>query len=56
MSMHICPECSFTYDSDVGDEFEGYPANTAFDDLPEDFACPDCGVRFKIDFKLVSSN
>ncbi len=56
MSKHICPECSYTYDSDLGDKFEGYQANTAFDNLPEDFVCPDCGVRSKIDFKVIPSN
>ena len=49
----VCPECGYTYDETVGDAHEGYPAGTLFSDLPDDFACPDCSVQFKEDFKTV---
>ncbi len=45
-----CPECGYVYDEDNGDRREGYPPGTQFDDLPEDFVCPDCSVRYKEDF------
>ncbi len=50
MSTYKCPECGYTYDEEAGDEHEGYAPGTLFDSLPEDFACPDCSVRFKEDF------
>ena len=51
MAEYQCPECGYTFDEDVGDAHEGYPAGQSFDTLPNDFACPDCSVRFKEDFK-----
>ena len=53
MNVYRCPECGYTYDETKGDEHEGYPPGTSFHELPEDFACPDCSVRFKEDFELV---
>jgi rubredoxin len=50
MSQHQCPECGFVYDDALGDSFSGYPAGTAFADLPADYNCPDCCVRDKPDF------
>ncbi|MDE0742605.1 MAG: rubredoxin [Woeseiaceae bacterium] len=55
MLKHQCPECSYIYDAKIGDQFEGYPPGRLFSDLPDDFTCPDCAVRFKIDFIEVSS-
>ncbi len=52
MAQYICPGCSYTYDENTGDEHQGYPAGTAFDGLPDDFACPQCFVREKEDFEL----
>jgi rubredoxin len=49
-SQHQCPECGFIYDERHGDPFSGYPAGTAFSDLPEDYNCPHCCVRDKSDF------
>lgn len=42
------------FDENVGDEFEGYPAGTLFESLPDDFVCPSCSVRAKADFEKVS--
>jgi len=53
MTTWRCPECGYSYDEDAGDEYEGFSPGTAFADLPEDFACPDCSVRFKVDFEPV---
>ncbi|MDB2543989.1 rubredoxin [Woeseiaceae bacterium] len=55
MTKHQCPECAYTYDASIGDEYEGYLPGTLFKDLPDDFFCPDCSVRFKIDFIEVDS-
>lgn len=50
MSRLKCPECDYVYDEENGDQHEGYPPGTLFDDLPDDFVCPDCSVRYKEDF------
>jgi rubredoxin len=51
MSKYQCPECGYTFDEEVGDPHEGYAPGTTFEQLPDDFACPDCSVRFKEDFQ-----
>ena len=41
---YICTVCGWEYDPEVGDEDNGIDAGTAWEDLPEDFTCPLCGV------------
>jgi alkane 1-monooxygenase len=45
-----CPGCGFVYEVAAGCEHEGFAAGTAWSDVPDDWCCPDCGVREKIDF------
>jgi len=45
-----CPGCGFTYEVAAGCEHEGFAAGTAWSDIPDDWTCPDCGVREKVDF------
>ncbi len=45
-----CPGCGYIYEVDAGDEHEGFAAGTAWSDIPDDWCCPDCGVREKVDF------
>ena len=42
--------CGYTYDESLGDDHEGYPPGMSFADLPDDFVCPACAVRYKEDF------
>ena len=49
-----CPNCSYVYEVEAGDEHEGFPAGTAWADIPGDWCCPDCGVRDKVDFVPVA--
>jgi rubredoxin len=42
---YICPVCDYIYDPAVGDPDSGIAPGTAFEDIPEDWVCPDCGVR-----------
>ena len=44
MKKYVCNICSYVYDPEVGDPAAGIPAGTAFEDLPADWVCPDCGV------------
>ncbi|QWC86849.1 fatty acid desaturase [Nocardioidaceae bacterium] len=48
-----CPNCAYVYEVAAGEEREGFPAGTAWNDIPEDWFCPDCGVRDKVDFTPV---
>ena len=45
-----CPGCGYTYEVEVGNELEGFAAGTAWSEIPDDWCCPDCGVREKVDF------
>jgi alkane 1-monooxygenase len=45
-----CPGCEYVYEVAVGNEHEGFAAGTAWTDIPDDWTCPDCGVREKVDF------
>jgi alkane 1-monooxygenase len=50
-----CPGCGHTYEVDAGNELEGFAAGTAWSEIPDDWCCPDCGVRDKVDFVLLTS-
>ena len=45
-----CPGCGYTYEVAAGNELEGFAAGTAWSEIPNDWTCPDCGVREKVDF------
>ena len=51
MDRYQCPECSYVYDEQYGDEDEGYPPGAPWSDVEEDFFCPDCGIVPKRDFE-----
>lgn len=44
MKKYVCTVCGYVFDEAVGDPEHGVEAGTKFEDLPEDFACPLCGV------------
>lgn len=46
----ICRACGLIYDEAIGDDDSGLAPGTRFDDIPEDWACPLCGVT-KADFE-----
>lgn len=52
MIRYVCPDCAYTYDEESGIPPQGIPAGTSFEDLPEDWCCPECGVP-KEDFRKV---
>jgi rubredoxin len=39
-----CKVCGHVYDPAEGDPAAGVPPGTAFEDLPADWICPDCGA------------
>ena len=47
-----CIVCGFIYDEAVGMPEDGIPAGMRWEDIPADWACPDCGVA-KADFEMI---
>lgn len=44
MAKYVCDTCGWEYDPEVGYPEGGIEPGTAFEDLPDDFECPLCGV------------
>ncbi len=44
MKKYVCKVCGYTYDPAEGDADHNIPPNTPFENLPEDWVCPVCGV------------
>ena len=44
MKKYQCSPCQYIYDPKEGDPDNGVPPGTAFEDLPDDWICPLCGV------------
>ena len=44
MTKYICTNCGYIYDPEVGDDTQGIPPGTPFEDLPDDWTCPICYV------------
>ncbi len=47
-----CIVCGFIYDEAEGLPEEGIAPGTAWDAIPDDWVCPDCGVG-KEDFEMI---
>lgn len=41
--VHVCSGCGYEYNPDFGDEDADIRVGTKFNDLPEDWICPECG-------------
>ncbi len=52
MKRFQCNICGFVYDEFLGDLEHGIEAGTRWEDIPENWACPECGVS-KTDFEMV---
>ncbi len=50
MKKYKCTVCGYIYDPAVGDPANNIAPGTAFEDLPDDWVCPVCGVG-KEDFE-----
>lgn len=44
MKAYVCTVCGYVYDPVKGDPENGIAPGTAFENLPESFECPLCGV------------
>lgn len=45
MSQYVCLDCGWMYDEALGVPALGIAAGTRWEDLPEDFTCPECSVK-----------
>ena len=52
MQKWQCIVCSFIYDENVGMPADGIVPGTRWTDIPDNWACPDCGVE-KADFEMI---
>ncbi len=52
MDKYECTVCGYVYDPDKGDPDNGINPGTGWEDLPNDWVCPVCGVG-KEEFKKV---
>lgn len=50
--LYQCIVCGYIYDPELGDPDSGIVAGTAFEDIPDDWICPVCGVTKK-DFQPI---
>lgn len=55
MASYRCEVCDYVYDESSGEPREGFPPGTSWAQIPDDWTCPDCGVRDKIDFLQVGA-
>jgi rubredoxin len=52
MQKYQCKICGYVYDPEEGDPDSGLEPGTRFEDIPENWYCPVCGVT-KLDFEPV---
>jgi rubredoxin len=50
--LFVCVQCGFEYDEAKGWPEDGIAPGTRWDDIPDDWSCPDCGAA-KSDFEMV---
>jgi len=53
MRQWECTVCGFIYDEAKGLPEDGIKPGTSWDDVPDDWECPECGVS-KSDFDMVA--
>lgn len=52
MKKFQCVVCGYIYDEAAGAPEDGIPPGTKWEDVPDTWLCPDCGVG-KSDFEMV---
>jgi rubredoxin---NAD+ reductase len=51
MKKWMCQQCGWMYNEEKGDPAGGIAPGTRWEDVPQDWICPDCGTR-KSDFEM----
>ncbi|MBQ7252076.1 MAG: rubredoxin [Kiritimatiellae bacterium] len=44
MKKYVCNICGYVYDPEKGDPDGGIAPGTAFEDIPDSWVCPVCGM------------
>ena len=44
MKKYVCDVCGYIYDEETEDPENGIKPGTKWEDVPDDFVCPLCGV------------
>jgi rubredoxin len=52
MTKWMCVNCGYVYDEMLGDPANGLGPGTRWEDVPNDWICPDCGMA-KSEFEMV---
>jgi rubredoxin len=52
MKSYMCVICGFVYEEEMGRPEDGIPPGTSWEDVPENWKCPDCGAA-KSDFEMI---
>lgn len=52
MKKYKCTVCGYIYDPSKGDPEHGIKPGTAFENIPDSWTCPECGVS-KSEFELI---
>jgi rubredoxin len=52
MKAYMCVICGFVYEETKGAPDQGIAPGTKWDQVPENWTCPDCGAS-KADFEMV---
>ena len=53
LTLPALEQLRYIYDEALGAQEEGIAPGTAWEDVPEDWVCPDCGVG-KLDFEMIA--
>ena len=52
MKQYLCVICGFVYDEEKGYPEDDIAPGTKWEDVPENWVCPDCGAT-KADFEMI---
>lgn len=44
MDKYLCEPCGYIYDPEFGDPDNGIAPGTSFENIPENWVCPICGL------------
>jgi len=50
--QYSCEDCDFIYDESLGDPDSGFAPGTLWQDIPDDWFCPECGSP-KSEFRVL---
>ena len=53
---YVCDICGYVYDPELGDPDNGVAPGTPWEEVPEDWTCPLCGVGDRKSTRLNSSH